>query len=128
MSASKHNMNTAASVYSRIRDAIVDGTFQSGTPLKQDQLATEFGVSKIPIREALVLLEADGFVESFPGRGAIVAKLSPGEVEEIYLMRLALEPILLRRSIAWTPAVTWGRADGVLTALATGALSSSEWH
>jgi len=121
-------MNTAASVYARIREAIVDGTLPSGTPLKQDQLASEFGVSKIPVREALVLLEADGFVESFPGRGAIVAKLSREEVEEIYLIRRALEPILLHRSIRRTPAVTWGRADGVLAALATGALSSSEWH
>ncbi|MCC6613456.1 MAG: GntR family transcriptional regulator [Anaerolineae bacterium] len=128
MSAHKQSMNTAASVYARIRDAIVDGRLPSGTPLKQDQLASEFGVSKIPVREALVLLEADGFVESFPGRGAIVAKLSREEVEEIYLMRRALEPILLNRSIGRTPAVTWGRADGVLAALATGKLSSSEWH
>ena len=121
-------MNTATSVYHKIRADIVSGTLESGTPLRQDQLASQLGVSKIPVREALVLLEADGFVEAAHGRGAIVANLSTTEAEEIYLMRVALEPILLRRAIPHSSAVIWARAEGVLGALDVNDLTFSQWH
>jgi len=128
MSGNKHHMNTAASVYAQIREQIVKGVYPSGSQLKQDKLAAELGVSKIPVREALVLLEADGFVETFPGRGAIVATLSAEEAEEIYLMRIALEPVLLQRSARQTPPIEWARAEGVLVALDSTQLSFIEWY
>lgn len=128
MSIDKNSMNTAAAVYTQIRDSIVKGTYASGSQLKQDKLAAELGVSKIPIREALVLLEADGFVETFPGRGAIVATLSAEEAEEIYLMRIALEPVLLQHSAPQTPQIEWARAEGVLVALDTSHLSFIDWY
>lgn len=124
----KHYMNTPASVYVQIRDAIVNGTYASGAPLKQDKIASDLGVSKIPVREALVLLEADGFVETFPGRGAIVAPLSVEEAQEIYLMRAALEPILLAYAIPKTPTVEWLKIEGILAALGSPDLSFNQWH
>jgi len=122
-------MSTANTVYDQLRAAIIDGTFSSGEPLRQDQIARDYGVSKIPVREALIQLEADGFVEMFSGRGAFVARLSASQAEEIYLMRIALEPILLERAIPWTVETDWLRAGGILAALqAKGELPFHQWH
>lgn len=122
-------MSTANTVYDQLRAAIVDGTFPSGEPLRQEQIARDFGVSKIPIREALIQLEADGFVEMFSGRGAFVARLSAVEAEEIYLMRIALEPVLLAHAIPRAGAADWFRAGGILAALQAGdRLSFQQWH
>ena len=81
-----------------IRDRILSGRFQPGTQLKQDILAAECGMSRIPIREALVQLESEGLVKILPHRGAIVVELSAKEIEELFNMRTLLEPFLLKRS------------------------------
>lgn len=121
-------MSTANTVYDQLRAAIIDGTFSSGAPLRQDLIARDYGVSKIPVREALVQLEADGFVEMFSGRGAFVARLSASQAEEIYLMRLALEPILLERAIPLTAKTDWLRVEGILAALQANELPFHQWH
>jgi DNA-binding GntR family transcriptional regulator len=121
-------MSTSNTIYDQLRAAIIDGTFSSGEPLRQDQIARDYGVSKIPVREALVQLEGDGFVEMFSGRGAFVARLSPSQAEEIYLMRMALEPVLLARAIPLTKETDWLRAGGILAALEADELPFLEWH
>lgn len=121
-------MSTANTVYDQLRAAIIDGTFASGEPLRQDQIASDYGISKIPVREALVQLEADGFVEMFSGRGAFVARLSTKQAEEIYLMRIALEPILVEKAIPLTSEADWLRAGGILSALQSNSLSFHQWH
>jgi len=121
-------MSTANTAYDQLRAAIIDGTFSSGEPLRQDQIARDYGISKIPVREALVQLEADGFVEMFSGRGAFVARLSASQAEEIYLMRLALEPVLLERAIPLTAETDWLRAGGILAALQANELPFRQWH
>ena len=121
-------MSTANTVYDRLRQAIIEGTFASGEALRQDQIASEYGVSKIPVREALVQLEADGFVEMFSGRGAFVARLSASQAEEIYLMRRALEPVLLERALPLTEQTHWLRAGGILAALEATDLPFLQWH
>lgn len=115
-------------IYEQLRQAIIEGTFSSGDPLRQDQIAKDYGVSKIPVREALVQLESDGFVEMFSGRGAFVARLSASQAEEIYLMRIALEPILLERAIPLTTDTNWIRAGGILAALEAEELPFLQWH
>lgn len=121
-------MSTATTIYDQLRAAIIDGAFASGAPLRQDVIARDYGVSKIPVREALVQLEAEGFVEMFSGRGAFVARLSAAQAEEIYLMRRALEPLLLERAIPLTGATDWLRAGGILAALQAKDLPFHEWH
>lgn len=121
-------MSTANTVYDQLRAAIIDGTYSSGAPLRQDQIARDYGISKIPVREALVQLEADGFVELFSGRGAFVARLSPSQAEEIYLMRIALEPILLERAIPLTAETDWLRVGGILAALQAREMPFRQWH
>jgi len=121
-------MSTANTAYDQLRAAIIDGTFSNGEPLRQDQIARDYGISKIPVREALIQLEAEGFVEMFSGRGAFVAQLSASQAEEIYLTRIALEPILLERAIPLTPEIDWLRAGGILAALQADNLPFHQWH
>lgn len=121
-------MSTADTVYDQLREAIIQGSYSSGQPLRQDQIALDYGVSKIPVREALVQLEADGFVEMFSGRGFFVARLSLTQAEEIYLIRQSLEPILLERAIPETAETQWLRAGGILAALQANDLPFHQWH
>ena len=82
-----------------LRNKILRGELPDGTQLRQDVLAEEYGVSRIPVREALRQLEAEGLVTFYPHRGAVVAGLSPEEIAELFEMRALLEPDLLRRAM-----------------------------
>ena len=85
----------AAAVADSLRQRILTGDLAAGAQLRQDALADEFGISRIPIREALLQLEASGLVRIVPHRGAVVASLSVEEVEDIFQIRIQLEPQLL---------------------------------
>ena len=75
-----------------LRDLIISGVIAPELPIRQDALAAELRVSKIPLREALARLEQDGLVFSHPNRGFFVRAMSPEEAEEIFALRLRLEP------------------------------------
>lgn len=94
-------LKTAAStVIDGLREAIIRGVLTTERPLRQEEIAEVFKVSRMPVREALRQLEAEGLVHSAPHRGAIVAELSVGEVKEIDAIRGALETLALRLSIS----------------------------
>jgi DNA-binding GntR family transcriptional regulator len=97
-----------------IRDGILHGNYAEGEPLRQDALADELGVSRIPIREALRQLEAEGLVTFSPHRGAIVSSLSLEEIEEVFELRASLEPDLLRRALPRLTTYQLDEADDVL--------------
>jgi DNA-binding GntR family transcriptional regulator len=82
-----------------LRRRIIEGRYAAGEQLRQDALAAEFGISRIPIREALVQLEAEGLVKIHPHRGAVVTDLSATDIAELFELRQLLEPHLLRLSI-----------------------------
>jgi DNA-binding GntR family transcriptional regulator len=82
-----------------LRDAIARGRLKPGTRLKQQDLARQFGVSPTPVREALRRLEGDGLVLYAANRGIRVAQIDYPEVEEIYLMRMALEGLAVRYAV-----------------------------
>jgi DNA-binding GntR family transcriptional regulator len=82
-----------------LRDRILRGHYPEGVPLRQDAIATELGVSRIPVREALRQLEAEGLVTFSPHRGAVVSTLSILEITELFELRAEIESDLLRRSI-----------------------------
>jgi DNA-binding GntR family transcriptional regulator len=88
----------SSAVGDELRRRILDGSFKSGFQLRQDALAEEFGVSRIPIREALVQLESEGLVRILPHKGAIVSELSIAEIDELFELRVLLEPRLLAAS------------------------------
>ena len=78
-------------VCDELRERILAHTYPPGTRLVEEHLAEELGVSRNPVREALRVLEAEGFVEIVPRRGAVVASLSVGSSEELYELLLSLE-------------------------------------
>ncbi|MGH9437583.1 MAG: GntR family transcriptional regulator [Terriglobia bacterium] len=82
-----------------LRRAILDGALEGGLVLRQEELARKFGVSRVPVREALLKLEADGLVHTHPRRGVVVTSLSAADFSEILEMREALEPLALKLAI-----------------------------
>ena len=118
-----------------LRERILRGDYPEGEPLRQDALAEELGVSRIPVREALRQLEAEGLVTFSPHRGAVVSSLSLAEINELFELRADIESDLLARSV---PAMTdeqLDRAVDVLDefeiALATGEVTRwgpLNWH
>ncbi len=97
--ARQRRRTTPEHVAEVLREAILRGVLRGGQQLQQDALAAQFGVSRIPVREALRQLEAQGLVTVYPHRGAVVSELSPEEVQEIYEIRVALECLALRFAI-----------------------------
>ncbi len=87
---------TAVRVATVLRDRILGGYYQEGQFLRQEQVAKELGVSRIPVREAITQLVAEGLLLWEKYRGAVVPKLSLSEIEEIYEMREMIEPYLLK--------------------------------
>ncbi len=98
----KHRTLSSA-IAERLRQEILNGSHPSGAQLRQDALAGAYGVSRIPVREALFQLEAEGLVQIVPHKGAIVTTLSPDEINDVFDLRALLEPRLFRNSI---PALT----------------------
>jgi DNA-binding GntR family transcriptional regulator len=91
--------STPDAVREALRRAISAGEMAPGFQLRQDELAERFGTSRIPVREALRQLEAEGFVTFLPNRGAVVSDLSIDEVIELLEIRIALECHALRLAI-----------------------------
>lgn len=90
--------DAGARIADLIRDGIVGGEFAPGTRVRQEDLAEQFGSSRVPVREALRQLENEGLVTVVANTGAWVSQLTLSECEEIYQMRERLEPLLLRMS------------------------------
>lgn len=86
-------------VEAAMREAILGGMLPGGAPLRQEELAAAFGVSRMPVREALRQLEARALVEFHPHRGAVVAAISAEDSADIGTIRTALEPAALRLSM-----------------------------
>lgn len=82
-----------------LRQMILAGDYAPGERIVQEELAEHFGASRLPVRDALRLLEAEGLVTLVPNTGAWVAKLSLEECEEVYQIRERVEPLLVRMSI-----------------------------
>jgi DNA-binding GntR family transcriptional regulator len=78
-------------VYDQILERIIDGTLPAGYVLREGELAARFGVSKTPLRDALVRLQADGLVSIPPYRSAVVVGYSRQDLREIYEVRELLE-------------------------------------
>lgn len=86
--------------YDILRDAILNGTLMPGQKLRQETLAETIGVSRLPVRSALIQLEADGLVEFHERRGAVVKSLSADQAREVYDIRTLLEVEALRLAMA----------------------------
>lgn len=83
----------SAEVTARLRAMIVESELPPGMHLAEGKLAERLGVSRNPVREAIRTLDAEGFVNTEPRRGAFVASLNSDAAEEIFMIRMALEPL-----------------------------------
>jgi DNA-binding GntR family transcriptional regulator len=93
----KRRHKTAASfVVDALRQGILDGTIKEGTPLRQDELADKFGLSRMPIRDAIRQLESEGLVVLEPHKGATVATMTIEDIVEIFDMRIMAECTALK--------------------------------
>jgi len=88
----KHN-RVADLVVEQLMDLIMSGRIHMGQKINTEDIAQQFGVSRMPVREALKMLERQGLVESIPYVGCRVVKFTIDDVHQIYIMRKALEPI-----------------------------------
>jgi DNA-binding GntR family transcriptional regulator len=91
-------VNANASLYFEMLRKIVNGEFQPGQRLVEEELALEFQVSRTPIREVLFKLERDGVVQRLRNHGARVTSFTPDDVEQIYEIRKALECLGVRNA------------------------------
>lgn len=82
-----------------LRRAILSGSIAPGERIRQEEVALQFGTSRLPVREALRILEIEGLTETQANKGARVPHLSAREVDAVYRMREALEPLALEGSI-----------------------------
>lgn len=90
---------SARDVADVLRKRILSGHYREDRFIRQELIASEMGVSRIPVREALAQLESEGLVVREKYRGAMVPKLSTEEIGEIFELRAVLEPYLLRHAI-----------------------------
>ncbi|MFE9764802.1 GntR family transcriptional regulator [Streptomyces sp. NPDC005808] len=97
-------------VAAHLRDAILSGAIAPGTRIRQEEVAERLGASRLPVREALRILEAEGLTEHEANRGARVPRLTQHEVDVVYRMRERLEPLALAQSI---PALDRAAVEGL---------------
>ena len=86
--------------YDYVKERLLDGRFPGGTLLSENELAQRLGVSRTPVRQAFVQLEAEQLLELYPKRGALVVPISPSEAEDVLEARLLIEEHCTRRAAA----------------------------
>lgn len=106
---------TTSYVMDAIRDGILEGRYPLGSRLDQQAIADEFGVSLVPVREGLRLLEAEGFVKVFPRRGVFVIDASIDDFQEIYRIREVLEELAAQLAVPNLSDETFQQLDGIIT-------------
>lgn len=90
----------ADTIYQALSEQIVTGALKAGEKLRQEHIARAFDTSHVPVREALLRLEAHGLAISAPRRGTRVSALNPAEIREVIEMRVSLEVLALTHSFA----------------------------
>src|SRR3984893_15925100 len=103
-----------SAVADKLRDQIIRGEIVEGAQLRQDVIAGQYRVSRIPVREALRQLDAEGLITIVPNRGAVVPQLSPNDIEELFAIRALLEPEVLKHSIPHLTKSDFSEAETLL--------------
>lgn len=102
--------DTGTAIAANLREEILAGNYAPGERIRQDELADIHGASRLPVRDALRILEAEGLVSLVANTGAWVSRISMAECQEMYRMRERLEPLLLSMNV---PRLTGDDADGL---------------
>jgi DNA-binding GntR family transcriptional regulator len=109
-----HTKPASARIVESLREEILDGALAPGMQIRQELVAEQFGVSRVPVREALRQLEAEGLIQSELHRGAFVATRSLDEVIEMLDIRIGLEVRALKLALVHIDRETLLEAEGIL--------------
>lgn len=90
-STTESRLSLSRRIYSTVRERIILGQYPQGSRLPEQRIGEELDVSRVPLREAVPLLERDGFVHSYPRRGAVVARWDAKAIDDLFDARLSLE-------------------------------------
>lgn len=110
----------SARIAAYLREAVLEGEFLPGDFIRQEDIARRLGASRLPVREALRILEAEGLTEHHANKGARVPLLSRHEVDVIYQLRERLEPLVLRESISGLTGDDLAEAHRILDRIEAG--------
>lgn len=83
--------SASSQAYAYAKQRLLDGRYAAGTLLSENELAKRLGISRTPVREAFLQLEAEGMLELYPRRGALVTPISPSEADDVLEARLLIE-------------------------------------
>jgi DNA-binding GntR family transcriptional regulator len=97
--------SAAARVYAHVKERLLDGSFPGGALLSENELSQQLGFSRTPVRQAFVQLEAEGLLELYPKRGALVVPVAASEIEDVFEARLLVEEHCARRAAGAGPAL-----------------------
>lgn len=114
--------NLAIDVSSILRESITNGDFPPGMHLVEIPMAQKLGISRGPLREALRILETDGLIESFPGRGSFVTQVSERNIREVYFLRCLLETEAVKLAIKNGTQEDIKKLDEILKAMFAAAI------
>ncbi|GAA3067176.1 GntR family transcriptional regulator [Streptomyces roseofulvus] len=95
----------AERVYSHVKRAVLDRRYEGGTLLTEGELAQAVGVSRTPVREALLKLEMEGLLKLYPKKGALVLAVSAQEIADVVETRLLVEEFAVRKAVPAPPAL-----------------------
>src|SRR5215467_3781262 len=104
----------SSAVVERLREKILNGELREGEQLRQDAIANEFEISRIPVREALSHLAAEGLITIVANRGAVVSALSPDEIMQLFETRAVMECYMLRCALPNSKKEDLRRAEDIL--------------
>ena len=91
VTAASRSGSASAQAYAHAKERLLDGRYAAGTLLSENELAKRLGISRTPVREAFLQLEAEGLLELYPRRGALVTPISPSEADDVLEARLLIE-------------------------------------
>ncbi len=114
ISAPIRRQSLTAAVLERLREKIISGEFHESEQLRQDAIAAEFQVSRVPVREAMNHLAAEGLITIVANHGAVVSALSPDEIMQLFETRAILECFMVRKAIPNFTAEAFHRAEETL--------------
>ena len=126
MPATKQPVTAVQIAYSELKRRIMEGVLAEGAPIRQDEIAQAMGVSKIPVREALMKLHSEGLVKITPNAGATVAVLTVADYVEMLDMRIALECRALELAVPSMASSDFDKARNLLSAYDQ-AMTQQEW-
>lgn len=124
----RHTTSSQQQAYLYLQDRIVSGALAGGTRLIPEAIAAVLGVSRMPVREAIRQLDAEGYVTIRPNRGAVVTSRTAGEIIELFEIRAALEGAALRLGAANVGAETLADLDVELKRLRNVSTDHASWH